>query len=81
MVSKEHGLFRRQCNNLYINVPITFTQSAVVTEIKVPKLDGEVTLTVTAGAQTGSVFRLEGGDNVPLQGHERSAAILWRPQS
>lgn len=65
---KEHDLFERQENNLYVNVPITFSQAALGAEIKVPTLDGEDTLTVPEGAQTGSIFRLKGKGIVSLQG-------------
>jgi molecular chaperone DnaJ len=68
---KEHELFERQGNNLYVNVPITFTQAALGAEIGVPTLDGEEMLTVPEGTQTGSIFRLKGKGIVSLQGHGR----------
>jgi len=68
---KEHDVFERQGNNLYVNVPITFTQAALGAEVKVPTLDGEDTLAVPEGAQTGSIFRLKGKGIVSLQGHGR----------
>lgn len=69
---KEHELFERQENNLYVNVPISFTQAALGAEIKVPTLiDGEETLKVPEGTQTGSVFRIKGKGIVSLQGHGR----------
>lgn len=68
---KEHDLFERQGNNLYVNVPVTFTQAALGAEIKVPTLDGEEPLSVPEGTQTGSIFRLKGKGIVSLQGHGR----------
>lgn len=68
---KEHEIFERQGNNLYVNVPVTFTQAALGAEIRVPTLDGEETLTVPEGTQTGSIFRLKGKGIVSLQGHGR----------
>jgi molecular chaperone DnaJ len=68
---KEHDIFERQGNNLYVNVPVTFTQAALGAEISVPTLDGEETLTVPEGTQTGSIFRLKGKGIVSLQGHGR----------
>jgi molecular chaperone DnaJ len=65
---KEHELFERQGNNLYVNVPITFTQAALGAEVKAPTLDGEETLTIPEGTQTGSIFRLKGKGIVSLQG-------------
>lgn len=68
---KEHELFERQGNNLYVNVPITFSQAALGAEILVPTLDGEEMLTIPAGTQTGSIFRILGKGIVSLQGHGR----------
>jgi molecular chaperone DnaJ len=69
---KEHELFERQENNLYVNVPISFTQAALGAEIKVPTLvDGEETLRLPEGTQTGSIFRIRGKGIVSLQEHGR----------
>lgn len=68
---KEHEVFERQGNNLYVSVPITFSQAALGAEIKVPTLDGEDNLTVPEATQTGSIFRLKGKGIVSLQGHGR----------
>ena len=68
---KEHEFFERQGNNLYANVPITFSQAALGAEIQVPTLDGQETLSVPAGTQTGSIFRISGKGIVSLQGHGR----------
>ncbi len=68
---KEHDLFERQGNNLYVNVPITFSQAALGAEINVPTLDGEETLNVPEATQTGSIFRVKGKGIVSLQGHGR----------
>ncbi len=68
---REHELFERQGNNLYINVPITFTQAALGAEIKVTTLVGEETLAIPESTQTGSIFRLKGKGIVSLQGQGR----------
>jgi len=68
---KEHDVFERQGNNLYVNVPITFSQAALGAEITVPTLDGEDVLTIPEATQTGSIFRLKGKGIVSLQGHGR----------
>jgi molecular chaperone DnaJ len=64
-------LFERQGNNLYVSVPITFSQAAMGSEIQVPTLDGQEELTIPAGTQTGSIFRISGKGVVSLQGHGR----------
>jgi molecular chaperone DnaJ len=57
---KEHEIFVRDGNNLYCEVPISFTTAALGGEIEVPTLDGRVKLKVTAETQTGKLFRLRG---------------------
>jgi molecular chaperone DnaJ len=65
---REHEIFDRQDNNLYCTVPVTFTQAALGAEIKVATLDGEETLKVPEGTQTGSTFRLRNKGVVSLSG-------------
>ncbi|MGI6212832.1 MAG: molecular chaperone DnaJ [Anaerovoracaceae bacterium] len=55
-----HPIFRREQNNLYIDIPISFNQAALGDEITVPTLDGKVSYKVPAGTQPGTVFRLKG---------------------
>lgn len=57
---KEHARFERQAENLYSAEPITFAQAALGAEITVGTLDGEETLKVPPGTQTGTVFRVKG---------------------
>ena len=64
---KEHEQFERQGSNLYSSVPITFAQAALGAEINVHTLDGQQTLKIPAGTQTGTVFRLK-NHGVPVLG-------------
>lgn len=57
---KEHGIFVRDGNNLYCEVPLSFTRAALGGDIEVPTLDGKVKLKITAETQTGRMFRLRG---------------------
>src|SRR5690606_9149440 len=57
---KEHARFERQAENLYSAEPITFAQAALGDEISVGTLDGEETLKIPPGTQTGTVFRVKG---------------------
>jgi molecular chaperone DnaJ len=68
---KEHQVFERQDNNLYCSVPITFSQAALGAEITVPTLDGEESIKVTEGTQTGKIFRLKGRGMPALGGRGR----------
>ena len=56
----QHKLFKREESDLYLDIPISFTQAALGDEIIVPTLDGKVSYKVPAGTQPGTVFRLRG---------------------
>ena len=55
----EHEMFERQGVNLYASVPVSFAQAALGAEIEVKTLEGEQSLKIPAGTQTGTVFRLK----------------------
>lgn len=57
---RPHPLFTRINNNVWCEVPLTFSQAALGCEITVPTLDGKVSYTVPAGTQPGESFRLRG---------------------
>jgi molecular chaperone DnaJ len=57
---KPHPIFERQADDVLCEVPISFVQAALGTEIDVPTLDGKMSLKVPAGTQSGKVFRLKG---------------------
>lgn len=54
-----HEHFERQGADLYAAVPVTFAQAALGADIKVKTLDGEEDLKISAGTQTGTVFRIK----------------------
>lgn len=55
---EEHDFFKRKDNDIYCEMPLSFSQAALGTELKVPTLDGDETIKVPEGTQTGKVFRL-----------------------
>ena len=56
---KEHNVFERDRQNLYLTVPLCITEAALGTEIEVPTPDGgKARLKVPEGTQNGQVFRL-----------------------
>ncbi|PSW02547.1 molecular chaperone DnaJ [Photobacterium lipolyticum] len=54
----EHAIFERDGNNLYCEVPVSFTMAAIGGEVEVPTLDGRVNLKVPSETQTGRMFRM-----------------------
>ncbi len=65
---KEHPIFTREDNNLFCEVPITFTTAALGGELEVPTLDGKVMLKIPEGTQTGKMFRMRGKGVKPVRG-------------
>ena len=57
---KSHRIFEREGNNIYCEIPITFTQAALGAEIDVPTLEGTVKYTIPEGTQTGTSFTIAG---------------------
>ncbi len=57
---RPHAIFRREGNDVFIDMPITFVQAALGATVKVPTLDGVVELSIPEGTQTGSKFRMKG---------------------
>ena len=73
---KEHKFFERDGNDLYCTIPISFAQAALGTEIKVPTLDGDHTLKVPEGTQTGTTFRVRNKGVPVLQGHGKGDLFI-----
>lgn len=57
---RPHPLFQRQGSDVICEIPITFVQAVLGTEMEVPTLDGKVSYKINEGTQTGTVFRLKG---------------------
>lgn len=66
-----HETFKRENDDIYCEVPITFTQAALGAEIEVPTLEGTTTLKIPAGTQTGKVFTIESVGIPHLRGQGR----------
>ena len=66
---KEHPFFAREGNDLNCVIPISFAQAALGTELHVPTLEGEQTLKVPEGVQSGTTMRIRGKGVPVLNGH------------
>ncbi len=55
-----HEFFKREGDDLYCEIPISFAKAALGGEVEVPTIGGKATLTVPAGTQTHTLFRLRG---------------------
>src|SRR6266704_6163900 len=68
---KEHKVFQRDGDNLYCEVPISFSVAALWGEIEVPTLEGRAHLKVPPGTQSGQMFRLRGKGIANVNGRGR----------
>jgi len=68
---KEHQFFEREGTDLHCAIPISITQAALGSAIRVPTLEGEHTLKVPEGTQSGTVFRIKNKGVPVLNGRGR----------
>lgn len=57
---KDHPMFERRGQDLWLEIPISFNQAALGDSITVPTLEEKVSYKIPAGTQPGTVFRLKG---------------------
>jgi molecular chaperone DnaJ len=56
---RPHSIFKRDGNNIYVDVPVTVVEAVLGGKIKVPTLDGTVTMTLPPGTDSGKKFKLK----------------------
>ena len=57
---KEHELFMRDDDDIYLELPITITEAVLGCKKDIPTLYGNVKLTIPAGSESGDKHRLKG---------------------
>jgi molecular chaperone DnaJ len=57
---KPHEYFRRDGQNILLDLELNIAQASLGDEIQVPTIDGMQPMSIPAGTQTGQVFRLRG---------------------
>jgi len=68
---QEHQFFRRDGDDLYLEMPVSFPTLALGGEIRVPTLDGDEVVRVPEGTDTGTVLRLRGKGMPNISGRGR----------
>jgi molecular chaperone DnaJ len=66
---KPHDIFQRDGDDLLCEVPVSFIQAALGTEIEVPTLSGKAEIKIPPGTQPGTTFRLKGKGVKNVQGY------------
>ncbi|HLF17969.1 MAG TPA: molecular chaperone DnaJ [Candidatus Omnitrophota bacterium] len=54
-----HNTFQREGDNIYMQLPVSFVKAALGAEVSVPTLNGNVSMKIPSGTQSGRVFRLK----------------------
>ncbi len=57
---RRDNLFERKGDDIWVELPISYTQAALGDEVTVPTIDGNVTYRIPEGTQPGDVLRLRG---------------------
>ena len=68
---KEHKMFKRDGQDIILEMPISFAQAALGATLIVPTVDGKVQYDLPEGTQTGTVFRLRGSGVPSVNGRGR----------
>jgi DnaJ-class molecular chaperone len=86
-----HPLFRREGDDLHLDLPVTIGEAALGGKVAVPTADGSVTMSIPANSNSGRTLRLKGerGDQyvtlkvmLPDQADAELTAFLkdWAPK-
>jgi len=73
---KEDSHFIRHGDDIYLEVPIFFTQVALGAKIKIPGLRGELQLKIPAGTKDKEQFKFEGEGVKSVQGYGKGDLIV-----
>lgn len=57
---KPHPLFKREQDDLYCEMPVSFATTVLGGELEVPTLDGRASIKIPPGTQSEKLFRLRG---------------------
>ena len=68
---RPHPIFERRGDDIWCDLPITFTQATLGATVTVPTLDGKASYDIHEGTQPGDVFKLKGKGVQHLGGRGR----------
>jgi molecular chaperone DnaJ len=70
---QSHPLFGRAGNDVTIRLPVTFSEATLGADVRVPTLDGQVTMRIPPGTPNGKVMRVRGHGVAGDRGHDAKA--------
>jgi molecular chaperone DnaJ len=68
---QEHAFFRREDDDLFCEIAVNYPTLVIGGSVKVPTLDGEDSLPIPEGTQSGATFRLRGRGMPNVSGRGR----------
>ncbi len=68
---RPHKHFRREGNDIYLDLPITLKEAVLGAKVRIPTIDGAVSLAIPAGSNTDKTLRLKGKGAVIGKGRAR----------
>jgi molecular chaperone DnaJ len=71
-----HDFFSRDGDDIVCQIPISFPQAALGTEIAVPTLNGEGKLVIPKGTESGAILRIKGEGFPKIRGYGRGDEIV-----
>jgi molecular chaperone DnaJ len=71
-----HSFFLRNGDDVVCQIPISFSQAGLGTEVEVPTLHGKRGLTIPRGTESGELFRIRGEGFPKLRGHGKGEQIV-----
>jgi len=66
-----HKIFEREGSNISCEVPVSIATATLGGEVELPTLDGNVSLKIPGGTQSGKVFRLRGKGVTTVRDHRK----------
>ena len=73
---QDHAFFQREGNDLVCEVPVAFPTVALGGEIRIPTLDGDESLSLPEGTQSGTTFRLGSRGMPDVSGRNRGDLLV-----
>src|SRR5512136_64655 len=71
-----HDFFSREGDDIICQIPISFPQAVLGTEIEVPTLNGKKSLVIPRGIESGEALRIKGEGFTRMRGHGRGDQIV-----
>jgi molecular chaperone DnaJ len=71
-----HDFFSREGDDIICQIPISFVQAALGSEIEIPTLNGKRKLTIPKGTESGEIFRIKAEGFPKLRGYGRGDQLV-----